>query len=150
MISCKQIAALFRMLPDPVWLKDPHGVYLAVNARYEELFGVEGSLLVGKTDYDFVPGSEAELHRTHDLNAMTTGSPCRHEEWLSLATGSEKRLFDIFRSPLYDDEGTLTGVMGAARDITLQHESEEELLRRDAQNTLITDAVPSLISYIDY
>ena len=149
MISCKQIKALFRMLPDPVWLKDPHGVYLAVNARFEELFGVKEALLLGKTDYDFVPEAEAELHRAHDLTAIATGKPCRHEEWLSLATGSERRLFDISRSPLHDDEGTLTGVIGTARDITLQHETEEELLRRDAQNKLITDAVPSLISYID-
>ncbi len=127
MVSCKLMTALFRMMPDPVWLKDPHGVYLAVNACFEELFGIGEADFLGKTDYDFVPAAEADNYRSQELKAISTGSPCRNKEWFTFAARKERRLFETVKTPLYDEEGILVGVIGIARDITQQHRAEEEL-----------------------
>ena len=44
---------LIDTLPDPVWLKDPEGVYLACNRRYEQILGETEAEILGKTDRDF-------------------------------------------------------------------------------------------------
>ena len=49
------LKTLVRALPDLVWLKDPDGVYLACNPRFERFFGAREADIVGRSDYDFVP-----------------------------------------------------------------------------------------------
>lgn|GEM_PF-1748451 len=124
----KHITALFRMLPDPVWLKDPDGVYLAGNARFEELLGVREADFIGKTDYDFVTRAEADFFRSHDLAAITAKAPCRNEEWLTFVATGYRGLFETVKTPLYDEEGLLIGIIGVARDITPLKQAEEALL----------------------
>ena len=51
------LRTLINTLPDLVWLKDPEGVYLACNQRFEQFFGAREQDIVGKTDYDFVPAN---------------------------------------------------------------------------------------------
>ena len=53
-ISKSRLRALIDTLPDLVWLKDPQGVYLQCNQRFEQLYGAIEREIVGKTDYDFV------------------------------------------------------------------------------------------------
>lgn len=50
--------ALFKTLiatiPDPVWVKDPNGVYLACNMRLNNSYGTSAAAIIGRTDDDFV------------------------------------------------------------------------------------------------
>ncbi|WP_277059042.1 PAS domain-containing protein, partial [Trichlorobacter lovleyi] len=57
---------LIETLPDLVWLKDPDGVYLGCNPRFEELYGAKQSEIIGKTDYDFVERELADFFREND------------------------------------------------------------------------------------
>ncbi|WP_373508654.1 PAS domain-containing protein [Thiocapsa sp.] len=61
-------------LPDLVWLKDPNGVYLTCNARFEAFFGAPQTAIVGRTDCDFFAHQEADLFHAFDLRAMETGT----------------------------------------------------------------------------
>ncbi len=49
-----RLRTLVDTLPDLVWLKDPEGVFLLCNRRFESLYGAEEKDIVGRTDYDFV------------------------------------------------------------------------------------------------
>lgn len=55
---------LIHTLPDLVWLKDPDGVYLGCNKKFELLFGAKEADIVGKTDYDFVNKDLADFFET--------------------------------------------------------------------------------------
>jgi PAS domain S-box-containing protein len=117
------------MIPDPLWLKNPDGVYLACNVRFEELFGVPEAELIGRTDYEFVPAAAADELRAQDLAAIAAKCPIRIEEWLTFTVGGYQGLFETVKTPLYDDQGNMIGVIGIAHDITSQRQVEKGLIQ---------------------
>jgi len=139
------LRTLVQTIPDLVWVKDPHGVYLSCNRRFERFFGVAQAQILGKTDYDFVSPELADFFRTHDRNAMAAGVPSVNEEWLRFADDGYYGLFETVKTPLYGIDGELLGVLGVARDITEHHRAERELRIAAAafeaqEGIVITDA----------
>ena len=72
--------AVLQAIPDLVWLKDPDGVYLACNPRFEQFFGAPESRILGRIDRDFVPPELGDFFRQHDLAAMHSSTPRVNEE----------------------------------------------------------------------
>jgi PAS domain S-box-containing protein len=121
------LSSLVRTIPDPVWLKDPTGIYLSCNPRFEELYGAVEAEIVGKRDTDFVSSELAAFFRKNDLAAIDARQPISNEEWLTFAKDSYRGLFETFKTPMYDADKNLIGVLGIARDITHQRETENKL-----------------------
>ncbi|WP_369158820.1 PAS domain S-box protein [Candidatus Thiodiazotropha sp. LNASS1] len=122
-----RLHALFQALPDLIWLKDPNGVYLSCNQTFERFFGAVESEILGKTDYDFVNQELADFFRTKDQAAIDAGEPVSNKEWITFADDGHEALLLTTKTPLYDDSGTLIGVLGIGRDITSLHKTEEAL-----------------------
>src|SRR5215471_7437399 len=49
-----------------IYVKDTGGRYLRVNRRFEDLFGVSRTEVLGRTDYDLFPREMADRYRAHD------------------------------------------------------------------------------------
>ncbi len=120
---------LFNSLPDLVWLKDPNGVFLTCNARFETLLGAPEAEIVGKTDYDFVDRALADFFRAKDLAAIAAGCPQLNDEELTFASDGHRELVQVIKTPIYDARGQVIGVLGIARDITQLKGAEAELER---------------------
>jgi len=137
-VAQRKLQATLDAIPDLVWLKDADGVFLSCNPMFERLYGASKGEIVGKTDYDFVDGEQADFFREHDRMAMTAGRPSINEEWLSFADNGSRRLFETIKTPMVDGEGKLIGVLGIARDITTRVQAERALLesRQRAQQYL--------------
>ncbi len=114
-------------IPDLVWLKDAEGVYLACNRRFELLYGVREAELVGKTDYDFVSREQADSFREHDRKAIAAGRSSINEEWLTFASDGHRGVFETIKTPMWNAQGRLIGVLGVARDITLRKQTAQQL-----------------------
>jgi two-component system cell cycle sensor histidine kinase/response regulator CckA len=112
------LRTLVNTLPDLVWLKDPQGVYLSCNARFESLFGAAAEAIRGRTDYDFVSRELADFFRKHDLAALAAGGPCVNEEELTFAADGHREILETIKTPMRDASGHVVGVLGIARDIT--------------------------------
>ncbi|KAB2928102.1 MAG: transporter substrate-binding domain-containing protein [Dechloromonas sp.] len=119
-----QLATLVDTIPDLVWLKDANGVYLACNRRFEQFFGAAETAIVGHTDHDFVPADLADFFRDNDRRAMAAGGPTVNEEWLDFAETGEHLLVETVKTPMWDRNGQLVGVLGVARDITQRRQAE--------------------------
>lgn len=61
--AAQQLRGALRRIPMPLYIKDLEGRYQICNPAFETLFGVEESMLVGKTDFEIFPDElAAELH----------------------------------------------------------------------------------------
>jgi PAS domain S-box-containing protein len=127
------LKALINALPDLFWVKNPNGVYLTCNARFEAFFGHPEAAIVGKTDHDFVPKELADFFREHDLKAIGAGKPTANEEWVPFANDGHKEFLETIKTPVFDSQGKLLGILGVGRDITQRDQAErtrKELLDR--------------------
>jgi PAS domain S-box-containing protein len=129
------LKTLVQTIPDLVWLKDPEGVYLTCNPKFERFFGAREAQIVGKTDQDFVDRALAEFFRQKDREAMDAGKPTVNEERITYANDGHCELLETIKTPMYDGEGHLLGVLGIARDITGQRAVEERLRESEAALT---------------
>lgn len=137
----EQLKALMDGIPDPVWLKDPNGVYLSCNPRFEALYGKSQAEILGRSDYDFVSREQAEFFRVHDRRAMELDAPTVNEEWLTFASDGHRELVETIKTPIRDAQGAVIGVLGVARNITTLRTAAEALARReDIYRALVTQA----------
>ncbi len=121
------LSTLVETIPDLVWLKDAAGMYLACNPKFEDFFGAKESEIIGKTDYDFVDQETGDFFRQHDKKAMHAGKPTVNEEDVTFASDGHKELLETIKTPMYDSDGNVIGVLGIARDITERKLAEEAL-----------------------
>lgn len=120
--------ALINTLPDLVWLKDPQGVYLACNHRFERYLGADEDEIIGKTDYDFMHASLADSFREQDKKTMSAGKRCISEEQICFADDGHVELLETIKVPMYQPDGELMGVLGVGRDITQRKLNDEFML----------------------
>jgi PAS domain S-box-containing protein len=115
-------------IPELVWLKDENGVFITCNARLERLYGFKKEDIVGKTDYDFVDKKLADYFIAKDKTAMDAGKPVINEEEVTYADDGHKEILETIKTPIYNSEGSLIGVLGIGRDITNRKKIEQALL----------------------
>ena len=160
--------ALIQAIPDLVWLKDINGTYLLCNSAFEQFFGAPESVIVGRTDHDFVSPALADAFRLHDQAAMAADRPTTNEEWLTFASNGRRGLFHTIKTPMRDQVGNLIGVLGVSRDITERKAAESALsaselryrrlfesakdgiLILDAATGLVMDVNPYLIERLGF
>jgi PAS domain S-box-containing protein len=123
-----QIETLINTLPDPVWLKDSDGVFVACNRAFERMLGASHADIIGKTDYDFCPVELAEFFRRKDQEALAASASKINEEWVTSAESGQPILLETIKTAVPGISGKAIGVLGIARDIT-ERKREAELLR---------------------
>ncbi len=123
------LRTLIQTIPDLVWLKDPNGIYLSCNAKFERFFGAKEADIIGKTDFEFVDKELAEFFRKNDKAAIDARKPRMNEEEIIYAYDGQRALLETIKTPMYDSEGNLVGVLGIARDITDRRQAERNVLR---------------------
>ncbi len=127
------LRTLFQSLPDMIWLKDQEGSYITCNQKFELFVGRPEQELIGKTDYDLFDREVADVFRIHDQKAISTGRLSSNLEWITYASTGEKALIEAIKTPMYDDNGELIGVLGVGRDITERHNAEQAQAKLEEQ-----------------
>lgn len=138
---------LMDTIPDPIWVKDPTGVYLSCNRRFSEMYGADKHDIVGRTDFDFVDPERAELFLANDRKAMTGGKPRLNEEQVRFASTGRLALLETIKTPVVSESGGMIGVLGIARDITERRTAEEQI--RTLSQTVDQSPVSVMITDCD-
>lgn len=120
------LKTLIKTIPDLVWVKNPEGIYMICNPRFEQLYGTTEEEIIGKSDYDFVHKELADFFREQDFIAVEKKASSLNEEWLTFVDG-HKELVETTKTPMFDSKGHLLGVLGVARDITQRKFIEQQL-----------------------
>jgi two-component system cell cycle sensor histidine kinase/response regulator CckA len=138
-------------LPQPIFWKDSHSVYLGCNAAFASAVGLSHpDEIVGKTDYDLPwPRAEADAYRADDVEVVATGQARSSiRESLQQADGTRLRI-ETTKTPLCDESGAVWGVLGTYNDITERQQRNDEL--REARRMLRTvlDSIPVRVFWKD-
>ncbi len=139
------LKTLIKAIPDLVWMKDPDGVYLACNERFEDFFGAKEHEIIGKTDYDFVEQSLADFFKTHDSTVMQNNKPNINEEEIPFASDGHKEILHTTKVPVHDADGNLLGVLGVSRDITEIKHIQKELEIKERYQRAVLDNFPFIV-----
>jgi PAS domain S-box-containing protein len=120
---------------DAIFFKDLNSRYRIANAKTLEALGLSHEAVIGKNDYELMPDKEeAKKNIEDDLVVFKTGKPSGTVEHMTSADGTEY-WFQTVKVPHFDEDGSITGLIGIARDITQlkQEETERERLFKELE-----------------
>ena len=118
--------------PNLIFAKDREGRFAMANKAVADCYGTTVEDLIGKSDADFNPNAdEVKVFREHDFGVMSSAQDrFIPEERITDAEGKTRWLQTVKR-PIFDDEGYVRMVLGAATDITERKQMVEMLLQRE-------------------
>lgn len=121
------LQSLLNSIPDLIFYKDIDGKYRGCNKSFAELTGRDTENIIGFTDYDLFDKEHADLFRGMDLTMLAQCTERMNEEIVEYPDG-RKICLETLKTPYYDSDGTVSGLIGVSRDITERKNREEEIL----------------------
>ncbi|MBF0125030.1 MAG: response regulator, partial [Magnetococcales bacterium] len=120
--------ALIDSIPDPIYYKNPAGVYLGCNNAFADWVGAAAADIIGHTDHDLFQPEVASHFAARDADVVQSLQSCSSEEWLDYPDG-RRVLLDTLRLPFWDSSGQLLGLLSIGHDVT-ERKAVEEAIRQ--------------------
>jgi PAS domain S-box-containing protein len=118
-----------------------------LNPAHERSTGLRSADLSGRTPHECLPRGVADAITEHYRRCVEAGEAIRYDETLDLPGGV--RHWQTVLTPVRDDSGRISRILGSARDVTLEHEA----LRRvqDTRNLMqqMIEASPDILYVYD-
>jgi len=128
-------------IPDIICIKDGKGRWLLANTYNLELFHLTDVEYRGKTDRELADYTDPIYRESFlaceqsDTTAWTKGKPIRQEEHIPIR-GGETRVFDVYKIPLFHQNGSRKAMVVIGHDITDQKKVEEKYRQLFEQSPL--------------
>ncbi len=138
-------------IPQKIYWKDTHSVYLGCNLNFARAAGLEGrEEIAGKSDFD-LPWDKEEVDRLRDADRRVMQSDCPEYHVLEATAPVDGRptWAETNKIPLHDAFGNVTGILGTVEDITEQKQAEESLRESDARLRTVIAAIPVIVFALD-
>jgi two-component system sensor histidine kinase/response regulator len=126
------LQCLIDSIPDFIFYKDQHGVYLACNRAFTEFVGRPKQDIIGCTDVDLFPTLSADVLSDRDRQVLLHQQPQHYEEWATCPDG-RPILLDTLKTPFFSVERDILGLIGICREITDRRQSEDQLRRMSSR-----------------
>jgi PAS domain S-box-containing protein len=135
-------------IPTPVFYKNAQGKFLGFNRSYEEMRGLSGDQMLGKTVHDIWNKDQADHFRQKDQELFEGSDVQSYESSIRYPDGTLRDTITnkaVFR----DRDGAIGGVVGVIFDITERKAAEEEA--RDAYRRIadILEFLPDATFVVD-
>ncbi len=118
---------IIEKLPGNIWWKDKNLKYLGCNDRVIEVLDLASRKeFIGKDDHQLWNKEIADKLLEADLYVLKTGETINLEETIVQGDGSSAIMLTN-KSPLYDDDRNIIGIVGTSTDITYRKELEKNL-----------------------
>ncbi|MDD5618560.1 MAG: PAS domain-containing protein [Candidatus Omnitrophica bacterium] len=122
------LQGLLDNIPDAIYFKDRENRIIKVNKFYAQGMKLNQEQIIGKSDFDFFPESQAKRMVEDDNYVLNSGNPIVGKiEHNILPDGSWSQVITT-KIPMYDKSGRIIGTMGITRDMTAYAHLEKERL----------------------
>ena len=120
-----QQKAMLDNIPHLAWMKDLEGKFISINESFSRYYKIGTNEVVGKTDYYLWDKSNADFFAATDKETIASGTRQLFEEVIETPNGT--LWSETFKTPMFDENGNVTGIAGISIDITDRKRLEEEL-----------------------
>ena len=120
--QARYLRTLIDMLPMWAWFKDTKSRYLVTNHAHAQARGHSAEEMVGKSDFELLPPELAHTSQADDAQVMADRERKTAEEPISDGTGIV--WMETYKAPVLDDDGTLLGTVGVARNVSERKATE--------------------------
>jgi diguanylate cyclase (GGDEF)-like protein/PAS domain S-box-containing protein len=134
-------------ISDQISVKDSEHRWVLLNDVCCNLIGHPREVLLGKSDYDFLPKEQADVFWEKDNLVFMSGEVNVNEEVITSAAGSTRHLLTQ-KSPFTFSDGKRY-VVATSRDITERKQMESELKRREQDFRSLAGNLPDNIARWD-
>jgi AraC-like DNA-binding protein len=112
-----QVLDLFDALPDVfLFVKNRESRFVKFNKAWLSMHGCATAAdALGKTDYDYHPPALAAQYVAEDERVMRSGKPLCDQAWLVSDHTGMPRWYLCTKMPLFDADGTVSGLAGVLR-----------------------------------
>lgn len=122
------LRAVMDAVPDIIYYKDQQGRYMLANQGSLDWFGFSDmSHLIGKTNYDLIPLSRAQEIEQGEKRLIETGETISFMLESTEQGDTPRRHYLVTKTPFYDQNGAIIGLIGVNRDITDVKQTEQQL-----------------------
>ncbi|TND05144.1 MAG: diguanylate cyclase/phosphodiesterase with PAS/PAC sensor(s) [Rhodocyclaceae bacterium] len=119
----RESRALLDAIPDPAWLVDTQGHFLAINEAFCRLVHRPMDQILGTTARELWSPEIAEKLLESQAAVLKERRPLREERWFDIGNGPQP--FEFLRAPVYDENGEPKGIAGVVWDISERYVAEE-------------------------
>lgn len=121
------LKALFDSIPDLIFYKDKDSIYRGCNNAFEDFAGIKEEDLIGKSDSEIFGPDDVEKYLETDRKVFKNNEAQTLERTYQRKDGSEG-VFEIRKTPYYNESGEIIGLIGIRRDITERKHREGEII----------------------
>lgn len=138
-LQVRLLSDVLSIIPSVIFIKDLDSRIIMVNQACLEMnHCTRKDELIGKTDFDIMTASAAQIHYDREQELLRTGIPIINRERHYIDIDQSLKWYLESKSPIYDQDRNIVGLIGIIRDITSQKLAEKTLENeRNLLQTLI-------------
>jgi PAS domain S-box-containing protein len=120
--QARYLRTLIDMLPMWAWFKDTQSRYLVTNQAHAASLGHAVEEVVGRSDLELLPPENAKPHLADDAEVMD--SQQRKTAEVAVDVDGCTVWMETYKAAVLDEDGTVLGTVGMARDISERKAAE--------------------------
>ena len=112
-------SALIDTIPNPIFIKNPQGIFIGCNKAYEQAYGIDRKDIIGKSvlDLDYIPLTDRQAYHNEDSSLLATGGVKHHELVQRFADDKDHHV--LYWVNTFDlSDGNRGGLLGVIVDIS--------------------------------
>ncbi|HYC35334.1 MAG TPA: EAL domain-containing protein [Usitatibacter sp.] len=135
---------LIEAIPNPVFFKDPQGIYLGCNHAFEEYVGLAREQIVGRRVMDIMPGDLANKSISFDAQLFDKPGSQAYEAHFASREGVPRDVI-VNKATFFDPSGAVAGLVGVIVDITQRKQLEAATHESNERLRAVIEAAPLAI-----
>ena len=112
------LQTLLDVIPDSVYFKDTENRYVLVNKTMAKRFLVQPQVMLGKTDFDFLPAEHAKKSFEEDTRTFQTGASIIESLERIIEKDGAEQWYSVTKVPWKNLDGKIVGTIGLYRNVT--------------------------------